>query len=138
MAPGRERALWAKVGIAINRPFWFFCGYDKRTGPLRPRADEVSSLALTQLQSRTTPIKHRNKISFSFEMTIAKNSLKQKCHFKRSDLSYRRNDINILNSELPNLYYALLTCTKCFNWITSFSSRYLQRPRGRSFLVRPA
>ena len=33
MAPGRELALWVKAGIAINRPFWFFCGYDKRTGP---------------------------------------------------------------------------------------------------------
>jgi len=31
-APGREWALRAKAGIALDRPFWFFCGYDKRTG----------------------------------------------------------------------------------------------------------
>jgi hypothetical protein len=107
MAPGRERALWAKVGIAINRPFWFFCGYDKRTGPLRPRADEVSSLALTQLQSRTTSIKHRNKISFSFEML---KFLKTKNVISNARISPTVEMTSISKTRTsPTLYYALLT-----------------------------
>jgi hypothetical protein len=40
-----ELALCAKAGIAINRPFCYFCGYDKSNGPLWPRAHEVSSSA---------------------------------------------------------------------------------------------
>jgi len=51
MAPGRELALWAKAGIAINRPFCYFCGYDKSNGPLRPRADGPRLLAQTKVKT---------------------------------------------------------------------------------------